>query len=51
VGKWAFCPETLANTHFFMAKSVFKSGQKPTKSGQKTEKTKEIFPEFSFCPL
>jgi len=35
VGKWAKNPQTRINTGFFVAKSIFKSGQKPTKSGQK----------------
>jgi hypothetical protein len=38
VGKWALNPQTRMNAGFFVAKSIFKSGLKPTKSGLKTEK-------------
>jgi hypothetical protein len=34
VGKWPEGPKPVENTHFLLAKSCFKSGQKPTLFGQ-----------------
>jgi hypothetical protein len=38
VGKWAKSPQTRSQSHFFVPTFVFKSGQKPIKSGQKLRK-------------
>jgi hypothetical protein len=54
VGKWAKNPQTRINTGFFVAKSVFKSGQKvgkwplfSTKNARTIKKLSKNPPNFS----